>query len=187
VDVSYGGENGFNQAISLAEDALTNVKFVHEKKLITKFFEEIAMDTQMIVFGVKDTMKALELSAIETLVIFEELAVNRYEMKNTQTGDVRVQFLNVHQEKDPKYFKDEKSGLELDVISCMPMTEWLCEKYQDLACTIEFITDKSQEGFQFTNGFGGIGAFLRYKVELDHMIGADENRDDDFDPDEDFI
>jgi peptide chain release factor subunit 1 len=34
---------------------------VQEKKLISKFFEEIAMDTGMIVFGVEDTMKALEL------------------------------------------------------------------------------------------------------------------------------
>ena len=34
VDVSYGGENGFNQAIELAADALANVKFIQEKKLI---------------------------------------------------------------------------------------------------------------------------------------------------------
>jgi len=34
VDVSYGGENGFNQAIELAADALDNVKFIQEKKLI---------------------------------------------------------------------------------------------------------------------------------------------------------
>jgi peptide chain release factor subunit 1 len=34
VDVSYGGENGFNQAIELAADALSNVKFIQEKKLI---------------------------------------------------------------------------------------------------------------------------------------------------------
>jgi len=38
VDVSYGGENGLNQAITLASDALTNVKFVAEKRLISKFF-----------------------------------------------------------------------------------------------------------------------------------------------------
>ena len=36
VDTSYGGENGFNQAIDLAGDALGNVKFIHEKKLIGK-------------------------------------------------------------------------------------------------------------------------------------------------------
>ena len=34
VDVSYGGENGFNQAIELAGEALGNVKFIQEKKLI---------------------------------------------------------------------------------------------------------------------------------------------------------
>ena len=34
VDVSYGGENGFNQAIELSADSLSNVKFIQEKKLI---------------------------------------------------------------------------------------------------------------------------------------------------------
>ena len=34
VDVSYGGENGFNQAIELAGEALANVKFVQEKKCV---------------------------------------------------------------------------------------------------------------------------------------------------------
>ncbi len=65
VDVSYGGENGLNEAITLSADVLQNVKFVAEKKLVSKFFEEIALDTNMIVFGVEDTMKALELGAIE--------------------------------------------------------------------------------------------------------------------------
>lgn len=31
VDVSYGGENGFNQAIDLSADSLANVRFVNEK------------------------------------------------------------------------------------------------------------------------------------------------------------
>lgn len=42
VDVSYGGENGFNQAIDLASDSLANVKFIQEKKLIGKYFDEIS-------------------------------------------------------------------------------------------------------------------------------------------------
>jgi peptide chain release factor subunit 1 len=36
VDVAYGGENGFNQAIELAAEVLQNVKFIQEKKLIGK-------------------------------------------------------------------------------------------------------------------------------------------------------
>ena len=42
VDVSYGGENGFNQAIELAADALANVKFIQEKRLIQRYFDEIS-------------------------------------------------------------------------------------------------------------------------------------------------
>ena len=38
VDVSYGGENGFNQAIELSAESLSNVKFIQEKKLIGNLF-----------------------------------------------------------------------------------------------------------------------------------------------------
>ena len=41
VDVSYGGENGFNQAIELASEALANVKFIQEKKLIGESFGSV--------------------------------------------------------------------------------------------------------------------------------------------------
>ena len=39
LDVSYGGENGFNQAIELAAECLQNVKYLREKVLVSKFFE----------------------------------------------------------------------------------------------------------------------------------------------------
>lgn len=38
VDVAYGGDNGFSQAIELAADHLLNVRYVAEKKLLSKFF-----------------------------------------------------------------------------------------------------------------------------------------------------
>merc|ERR1712054_526580 len=44
VDVSYGGENGFNQAIELSSETLGNVKFIQEKKLIGQYFQEISQD-----------------------------------------------------------------------------------------------------------------------------------------------
>lgn len=60
--------------------------------------------------------------------------------------------------------------------------------YQHFGARIELISDKTQEGFQFVKGFGGIGGTLRYKIDLDDIV--DYNKDlggDDFDPDEDFI
>lgn len=191
VDVSYGGENGFNQAISLAEDALSNVKFVEEKQLISKYFEEIALDTGMICFGVEDTLHSLECGACEKVVCWEGLEINRYEVQNPQTEEIFVHNLNKDQEKDPKYFTDEKTGIDLDVVKCEALSEWLCEHYKDYGAQLEFITDKSQEGYQFVNGFGGIGGFLRFKIEMPETVYDKEDNgegdDDAFDPDEDFI
>ncbi|EHB14713.1 Eukaryotic peptide chain release factor subunit 1 [Heterocephalus glaber] len=45
VDISYGGENGFNQAIELSTEVLSNVKFIQDKKLIGRYFDEISQDT----------------------------------------------------------------------------------------------------------------------------------------------
>lgn len=67
VDVSYGGENGFNQAIELAAETLSNVKFIQEKKLIQKYFDEISQDSGRVCYGIDDTLKALELGAAESM------------------------------------------------------------------------------------------------------------------------
>ncbi|KRZ05463.1 Eukaryotic peptide chain release factor subunit 1 [Trichinella zimbabwensis] len=86
VDVSYGGENGFNQAIELSADALHYVKFIQEKKLISKYFDEISQDTGKYVYGVEDTLRGLEMGAVETLICWENLDIIRYTLRNTQTA-----------------------------------------------------------------------------------------------------
>ena len=73
VDVSYGGENGFNQAIELSSETLSNVKFIQEKKLINKYFDEISQDSGKVCYGIDDTLKALEAGAAETLIIYENM------------------------------------------------------------------------------------------------------------------
>jgi peptide subunit release factor 1 (eRF1) len=79
VDVSYGGENGFNQAIELSAEILANVKFIQEKKLIGKYFEEISQDTGKYVFGVDDTLKALEMGPRSAWVLIEPKGISSIE------------------------------------------------------------------------------------------------------------
>jgi len=54
--------------------------------MIGHFFEQINLDTGMVVFGVADTMKALEMSAIEKVLLFEDIEMTRFEVKNPGTG-----------------------------------------------------------------------------------------------------
>lgn len=78
VDVSYGGEHGFNQAIELSAETLGNVKFVQEKKLIGNYFQEISQDTGKVCYGIEDTLKAMELGAAESMLPFDHMTFILY-------------------------------------------------------------------------------------------------------------
>jgi len=169
VDVSYGGENGFNQAIELSAEVLANVKFIQEKKLISAYFDEISQDTGKYCYGVVDTLKALEMGAIATVIVWENLEHNRYEVVNRTTGEQKVLILNKDQEKDGSHFTDKATNTELEVADQTSLVEWLANNYKKYGAKLEFITDRSQEGSQFCKGFGGIGGLLRYRVPFDEM------------------
>merc|ERR1711990_489363 len=183
VDVSYGGENGFNQAIELAAEVLANVKFIQEKKLIGRYFDEISQDTGKYCFGVDDTLKALEMGAVETLICWENLDIQRVTLKNHASGEEKILFLNSEQEKDKTLYTDQETGVEMELEENMPLLEWLANNYKKFGAGLEIITDRSQEGSQYVRGFGGIGGMLRYTVDFqsmqcDNLDDADYDLDD---------
>ncbi|KAJ7581525.1 peptide chain release factor eRF1/aRF1 [Mycena floridula] len=185
VDVSYGGENGFNQAIELAAESLSNVKFVQEKRLIQKYFDEISQDTGKYCFGIEDTLKALELGAVETLIVWENLDIMRYILRNA-AGEEIIVYSNKEQEKDREKFIDKSTGLEMEKSEeSQALLEWFTEKYKEFGAALEFVTNRSQEGAQFVKGFGGIGGLLRYKVDFTNLASVDE--EDEFMSDEEDL
>jgi len=189
VDISYGMENGFNAAIELSSDTLSNVKLIHEKKILQKFYEEIAQDTGKYSFMIKDTMLALEMSAIETLIIWEELEINRIILKNPSTNEETILFLSEKEEKNEKYFYDKENNIKLEIKDKVNFVEWIAENYKTFGANLELITDRSQEGSQFCKGFGGVGSILRWKVDFDEMneeVILNDNNIDDY-SDDDYI
>lgn len=186
VDVSYGGENGFNQAIEQSQEHLKEVKFMKEKKIINAFFEEIAQDTGKYCFGVKDTMHALEAGCLETLLVYEEIDLNRVELRSP-SGETKILFLTNEQIQAGDYNKIK--GVEWDIVENVPLVEWFIENYKTYSAKLQFVTNKSQEGAQFQKGFGGIGGILRYQLDfttLDISDEEDELEEEDDDEEYDF-
>jgi len=173
VDVSYGGENGFNQAIELSSETLSNVKFIQEKKLINKYFDEISQDSGKVCYGIEDTLKAMELGAAETLIVFENLEITRWILKSSEGADIILHTSKL-QEQDRTLFMDKETGQEMEVVEQLSFLEWLAEKFRDFGATLEFVSDRSSEGNQFVKGFGGIGAILRYKVNFEQLAEYDD-------------
>lgn len=192
IDVSYGGDNGFNQAIELAADTLGSVKLMKEKKLLQKYMDEISQDTGKYCFMVDDTLKALELGAVEDLIVWENLDVHRFVLRNSTTGENTIVHLNKEQERNESFFHD-KDGTELETVEKESLVEWFANNYKNFGCNLEFVTDRSGEGMQFVKGFGGIGGILRWKVDFvelnnfeeAHRLDEEGNSDEDSDDDSD--
>lgn len=186
IDVSYGGENGFNQAIELSADTLGTVKLMKEKKLLQRYMDEISQDTGKYCFMVDDTLKALDIGAVEDLIIWENLEVHRFRVRNTSTSEETILHLTKEQEANDNFFHDNETGVELEVVEKESLVEWMANNYKNFGCNLEFVTDRSGEGTQFVKGFGGIGGILRWKVDFVEMSNFEEaaaldNEDDDDD------
>jgi peptide chain release factor subunit 1 len=181
VDVSYGGENGFNQAIELAAESLSNVKFVQEKKLIQKYFDEISLDTGKICFGVDDTLRGLELGAVETLIVWENLDVTRHVLRDSSGKDVVIHTsappptasnataaaadsksqstagssaaIAALSEVDRAKFLDASTGQEMEQAQePQPLLEWLAENYTQFGAQLEFVTSEFQCSLRQVDG-----------------------------------
>jgi len=152
--------------------------------LISKFFDEIAQDTGKYCYGINDTLYALDLGAVETLVVWENLEMNRVVLRNNSAGTEKVLFLNKEQEKEGSHFVE--NGIELEVVEKLQVLEWFANNYKKFGATLEIVTNRSQEGSQFCKGFGGIGGLLRYKVDfnannptnVDDLDGGSDSKED---------
>lgn len=56
----------------------------------------------------EDTLRALELGSVETLICWENLDIQRYVLKNHATGEEKILHLTPEQEKDKSHFTDKE-------------------------------------------------------------------------------
>ncbi|XP_029166576.1 eukaryotic peptide chain release factor subunit 1-like [Nylanderia fulva] len=56
--------------------------------------------------------------------------------------------------------------------------DWIAESYKEYGCRLEFVSERSGEGTQFLEGFGGIGGILRYRVDLEENLQDYSSIDD---------
>jgi peptide chain release factor subunit 1 len=77
-------------------------------------------------------------------------------------------YLTQAQVEDTTNFKDDE-GQDLEVKENDLLVDWLAENYRRFNISLQFVTDKSQEGAQFVQGFGGMGGLLRYNFDFSTM------------------
>lgn len=171
VDVAYGGERGLNEAIDLSAATLANVKLVQEKQVLASFFDALAKDTGKYCFGATETLTALEMGAVDKLLVWENLGLQRYVLADKASGQEQVVVAKTAPDTD------------MEVVQTAPLVEYLVDNYKRFGATLVLLSDKSAEGHQFCQGFGGLAALLRYVVDLSAAQGVHSDADTDSDAD----
>jgi len=167
VDLSYGGEAGFNQAIEYCSPILSNIKFVKEKNLLQFYFEEITRDSGKYVYGATQTIEFLIAGTVEKLILWENFEMFRFTLENLITKKEEIKILGKNDAENTQFLKN----IEIETNSLITkkefLSDWIIENRKNYGTSLFFVSDKTPEGNQFKKGFGGIGGILRYVVKFE--------------------
>jgi len=169
VDLQYNGDAGLNQAITLCSPLLANVKIVQEREILSKFFDNISRNGKYCI-GIEDTLYALTSGMIETLLLWKQLKSKR------------VEFV-LEEAKKVIYLKEGESLHDLGewkVVDTMDTVDWILDHYKEFGAKIQLVSNITELGSQFIKGFGGLGGFLRYDIELPSNGILEESEEDEY-------
>jgi peptide chain release factor subunit 1 len=161
-DVGYTNEFGLRELVERAADRISTLEISKEKKLLDRFFREVRGSSDgLSTYGEAHVRNALDLGAVDTLLISEGLRKVRVEWECTSCG-----------KKQEKTYEGE-AELEPEPCSCggdleKKKDEDIIREMGDLAAKfsakVELMSTDSEQGKIFLKVFGGLGALLRFRV-----------------------
>ena len=156
-DVGYADEYGLEELVKRSEDVLQQAEIFREKKLLNDFFVKLR-EGENVVVGLEKTLKALEIGAINELIILEDFEyVRKYLV--CENGHKKT----VITKKDERV-KCEVCGKEMSVEKEEEIFDEIVLKAEELGAKVNIVSDDTEEGKGFKS-MGGIGAILRFKIE----------------------
>ena len=159
-DTGYTDEYGLKELVNNAADDLEEMDIIKEKRVMNRFMEEVRSDKGLAVYGEKEVRKALDMGAVDTLILSDGL--KGYKVKFVcpscgyageviveETGGLKCPKCNA-----PVTIEDEKDILE---------------EYSEIAeqssTDVQIISKETEEGNILMKAFGGIAGILRYRIE----------------------
>lgn len=161
VDTSYADEYGIKEMVNKAEDVLKDTEIVREKGKIQAFLGEIAKNG-LAAYGTDEVLEDLRIGKVAELLLSEDLDKQVYKFKCSQCGN-EEEFIS-EEKIDLRKKKCSKCNSSLEFLEEeIDLIDFLMEKAAETGAKVTLISTETDEGKQFLQGFGGIGAFLRYK------------------------
>ncbi len=160
-DASYTDEFGLSELVENGAEVLQELDLMREKRAVGRFLKELVHDSNKATYGEQHVRHALQLGAVDTLLLSEALRIKR--VTNTCPLCGFTQEETVREVKGagvcPKCDGTLERTREEDVV------DELVRAAEDTSTSVEFISTDFNEGEQLMRAFGGIAAVLRFAVD----------------------
>ena len=159
VDTGYTDEYGVREVLAKSESLLEQQEAIKEKKLVDQFIKEVVSEG-LAIYGEKQVREAILTKQASKVLLSEGLEHVKalYSCPSCNSEEEKIS-----REKPSERIPCTKCGSEMRFRSETPLIDDLTDLAKMNNMAVEIISTNTTEGVQFLNGFGGIGAFLRYK------------------------
>jgi len=165
-DTGYTDEHGLKELVEKATQTLHGLELTEEKRLVQRLLAEIRKaEAGLAVYGERDVAHALELGAVETLLVSDGLRRHlvRYRCANCQ-----------HEFSRSLADEEVDASATVSCPSCGggPVAETSREDYVeslfrraiDSGGEARLVSTESEEGEMLARAFGGVAALVRYPI-----------------------
>lgn len=158
-DVGYTDESGLYELVEKAKDVLQEVDIVREKELMQRFLKEVARDG-FAAYGEEEVRRFIELGAVETLLLSEDLRYERVRYRCPKCGKEVEMTVREGVERTPFC---EQDNVNMEEVERRDVVLELSDYAESKGAKVEFLSTESEEGEMLYKAFGGIAAILRFK------------------------
>lgn len=166
-DVAYTNESGLSELVENAADTLKDLDIIKEKKVMNRFLQELVKDDGAASYGEESVRKNLELGAVDTLLLSENLRRSRLKLacQNDDYTEERTVVIEPGKHiRDLDFGTCPEDGAPLYVEEEIDIIEELAALADQGGSEVRIISDDFEEGSMLYNAFGGIAAILRYRT-----------------------
>ena len=165
-DVGYTDEYGLKELVEKATQTLHGLELTEEKKIVQRLLSEIRKaDAGLSAYGEREVQHALDVGAVDTLLVSEGLRRRRVALKCPQCGHEMSRTLS-----DAEF--DRRDAIPCPNCRAPEMTwgdaedyvEGLFRRAEGSGASVRLISGESEEGEMLGKAFGGVAAILRYPI-----------------------
>jgi peptide chain release factor subunit 1 len=159
VDTGYADEQGAREIVEKSAEFIVGQESVREKKFFDEFMKAV-IKTEKAVYGLSQVMEAIGTKRAELVLVSEEAPYTaaHFRCPSSDAEETRT-YEKGAEEKTIPCPKDGNSMVQDEV---MPIADYVIELCRKAGIRVEVISNNTPEGQQFLEGFGGLGAMLKY-------------------------